>query len=109
MELDRIGAILAAERLPLLVGADFNSTYDHERFRNLLRAAGRDGAPLLDAAEYLGSGIVATYPADRGFPAVLAIDNASQPTPGARVISATVCSGPTLAGSPPWTARRWAS
>ncbi|CAA0132987.1 Uncharacterised protein [Mycolicibacterium vanbaalenii] len=74
VELDRIGAILAAERLPLLVGADFNSTYDHERFRNLLRAAGRDGAPLLDAAEYLGSGIVATYPADRGFPAVLAID-----------------------------------
>ena len=74
VELDRIGAILAAEGLPLVVGADFNSTYDHERFRNLLRAGERDGAPLLDAAEYLGSGIVATYPADRGFPAVLAID-----------------------------------
>lgn len=74
VELDRIGEILAAERRPLIVGADFNSTYDHERFRSLLHAGGSDGADLLDAAEYLGSGIVATFPADRWYPAVLAID-----------------------------------
>lgn len=74
MELDRIGTALAAETMPLIVGADFNSTYDHERYRNLLRSGGRDNAPLLDAAEYLGAGIVATYPAGRWYPAVLAID-----------------------------------
>lgn len=74
LELDRIGAILAADRRPLLVGADFNSTYDHERYRNLLHAGGRDGVALVDAAEFLGSGIVATYPADSWYPAVLAID-----------------------------------
>lgn len=74
LELDRLGAALAAEPMPLIVGADFNSTYDHERYRNLVDSAGRDGAPLLDAAEYLGVGIVPTYPAGRWFPAVLAID-----------------------------------
>ncbi|KWX65479.1 hypothetical protein ASJ79_28865 [Mycobacterium sp. NAZ190054] len=74
MELDRIGAYLAAEARPLLVGADFNSTYDHRRYRHLLRSGGRGQAALVDAADHLGSGIVATYPADRWFPAVLAID-----------------------------------
>ncbi|WP_240761048.1 endonuclease/exonuclease/phosphatase family protein [Mycolicibacterium sp. CR10] len=74
LELDRIGAILAAESRPLIIGADFNSTYDHERYRNLLTAGGRDGSVLIDAADFLGSGIVATYPADRWYPAVLAID-----------------------------------
>ena len=73
-ELDRLGEALAAETMPLVVGADFNSTYDHERYRQLLRHGGADGAPLVDAAEYLGSGIVATYPAGRWLPAVLAID-----------------------------------
>ncbi|MFB1297363.1 endonuclease/exonuclease/phosphatase family protein [Mycobacterium sp. pW049] len=73
-ELERIGKILADEAHPLIVGADFNSTYDHERYRRLVRASSRDGAALVDAAEYLGSGIVATFPADRWFPAVLAID-----------------------------------
>lgn len=74
LELDRIAAALAAEPLPLIVGADFNSTYDHERFRALLRGGGRDGAVLVDAAEQLGSGIVATYPANTWLPALLAID-----------------------------------
>lgn len=73
-ELDRLGEALAAETMPLVVGADFNSTYDHERYRNLLRLRGPDDAPLVDAAEYLGSGIVATYPAGQWYPAVLAID-----------------------------------
>ena len=74
LELDRIAAILEADRRPLIVGADFNSTYDHERYRNLLDAGGRDGLDLIDSADYLGAGIVATYPADKWYPAVLAID-----------------------------------
>ncbi|WP_235065521.1 endonuclease/exonuclease/phosphatase family protein [Mycolicibacterium iranicum] len=73
-ELETIGAILAAEEHPLIVGADFNSTYDHQRYRRLLSSSSRDGVAAVDAAEYLGSGIVATFPADRWFPAVLAID-----------------------------------
>lgn len=74
LELDRIGALLAAEPRPLVIGADFNSTYDHERYRNLLTAGDRDGSALIDAADFLGSGIVATYPAGSRYPAVLAID-----------------------------------
>lgn len=73
-ELDRIREVFAAEELPFIVGADFNSTYDHERYRRLVQAGARDGAALVDASDYLGSGIVATYPADRWFPAVLALD-----------------------------------
>ena len=52
-----------------MIGADFNSTFDHKRFRDLLASSG-----LVDAAEFVGAGIVATYPAGRRFPAVLAID-----------------------------------
>lgn len=73
-ELEKIGAILAEEERPLIVGADFNSTYDHQRYRRLLSSSSKNRAALVDAAEYLGSGIVATFPADRWFPAVLAID-----------------------------------
>ena len=56
----------------MVVGADFNSTYDHRQYRQILDEA--SGTPILDAAEYVGAGIVATYPADRRYPAVLAID-----------------------------------
>ncbi len=73
-ELDDIATVLAAERLPLIVGADFNATWDHKRYRKLLAAGGDAGQNLIDAAEFLGSGIVATYPAGRRYPAVLAID-----------------------------------
>jgi endonuclease/exonuclease/phosphatase (EEP) superfamily protein YafD len=73
-ELSRLAEVLGAARGPLLVGADLNSTYDHQRFRALLA---RDaGAPaLVDAAEATGAGVVATYPADRPFPAFVAIDH----------------------------------
>ncbi|HEY5854076.1 MAG TPA: endonuclease/exonuclease/phosphatase family protein [Aldersonia sp.] len=74
-ELDRLHGILGSETRPLIVGADFNSTFDHKRFRELLAGAGGSDAPaLIDAAAHLGSGIVATYPANRRIPAVLAID-----------------------------------
>jgi endonuclease/exonuclease/phosphatase (EEP) superfamily protein YafD len=73
-DLDRLRVILAEDTRPLLVGADFNATHDHERFRALLEAGARDGVALTDVAEYTGAGIVPTYPADQWLPAVLAID-----------------------------------
>ncbi|MFW0785533.1 endonuclease/exonuclease/phosphatase family protein [Gordonia sp. CPCC 206044] len=74
-ELDRIAAVLSADEMPLVVGADINSTFDHRRFRTLLHDSGRAGAPqLVDAAEHLGAGIVATYPAGRRHPPLLALD-----------------------------------
>ncbi|MFT4086639.1 MAG: endonuclease/exonuclease/phosphatase family protein [Gordonia sp. (in: high G+C Gram-positive bacteria)] len=70
-ELRRLGDMIGAERLPVLIGGDFNAGYDHSQLRALLT----DEHPgLLDAAEHTGSGIVATYPANRAFPALLAID-----------------------------------
>lgn len=72
-ELELLHGVLAADRRPLIVGADFNSTYDHKQFRDLLVDA-PGGPGLVDAAAHLGSGIVATYPSNRRFPAVLAID-----------------------------------
>ncbi len=73
-DLERIGAVFAAESRPLIVGADFNSTYDHRRYRDLVSAGTTADGELLDAAEHLGAGIVATYPADRWYPPALAID-----------------------------------
>lgn len=69
-ELRELHHILGAEPMPLIVGADFNSTWDHQQYRSLLETA----PPLRDAAEYTGAGIVATYPANRPYPAILAID-----------------------------------
>lgn len=74
-DLERLRTFLAADPRTLVIGADFNSTFDHKRFRDLLAGSGAAGTPgLLDAAEYVGAGIVATYPANRRIPAVLAID-----------------------------------
>lgn len=74
-DLERLRSVLAADPRTLVIGADFNSTFDHKRFRDFLAGSGAAGTPgLLDAAEYVGAGIVATYPANRRIPAVLAID-----------------------------------
>ncbi|WP_245233968.1 endonuclease/exonuclease/phosphatase family protein [Mycobacterium sp. PS03-16] len=74
-DLRRLQEIFRGERLPMIAGGDVNATYDHRRYRDLLHRSAREGAgPLLDAAEYLGAGVVATYPADRWYPAILAID-----------------------------------
>lgn len=71
-ELRELRRLLGAEALPFVVGADFNSTWDHQQYRQVLDGA---GAPAIrDAAEYVGAGIVATYPANRWYPAILAID-----------------------------------
>lgn len=75
-DLRRLRPLLSAATRPVIVGADFNSTYDHALFRDLLADSGPDGsAPLADAAVATGSGIVATWPADRRYPAVIAIDH----------------------------------
>jgi endonuclease/exonuclease/phosphatase (EEP) superfamily protein YafD len=74
-ELKRLRPIFAAERHPMIVGADFNSTYDHRQYRELLANSTRSGAaPLVDAAEYVGAGVVPTFPAGRVVPPLLAID-----------------------------------
>ncbi len=74
-ELKRLRPIFEAERHPMIVGADFNSTYDHRQYRELLANSTRAGAgPLIDAAEYVGAGVVPTFPAGRVVPPLLAID-----------------------------------
>lgn len=70
-ELSRLGERLATEPLPTVIGSDFNSTYDHREFRKLLA----EPVGLINAAEHLGAGVVRTYPADRPYPALLAIDH----------------------------------
>ncbi|WP_236950168.1 endonuclease/exonuclease/phosphatase family protein [Mycobacterium sp. MS1601] len=68
-ELERLHTVLGGETQTMVIGADFNSTFDHKRFRDLLAGSGAAGSPeLRDAAEYVGAGIVATYPADRRIP-----------------------------------------
>lgn len=67
-EMAVLGESIATEQLPVIISGDFNSTYDHAQLRRLLRGG------LRDAAEQTGAGIVATYPANRSIPALIAID-----------------------------------
>ncbi len=71
-EMVRIRGILEAipaDAGPVVVGADFNATRDHSLYRTLLN--GR----LEDTADQAGAGWLATYPADRWWPAVIGIDH----------------------------------
>lgn len=68
-ELERLGARMHDDPLPVIAAGDFNSTWDHAPLRAMLHDAG-----LTDAAEHIGAGMVPTYPANRPFPALLAID-----------------------------------
>ncbi|MFF0817415.1 endonuclease/exonuclease/phosphatase family protein [Rhodococcus sp. NPDC003318] len=70
-EMEKLAALLherAADGTPMIVSGDFNSTYSHSRYRDILT----DG--FVDAGEQAGAGLVPTYPADRWYPAVIAID-----------------------------------
>lgn len=70
-ELSRLGEVLArapADR-PVIVGGDFNATYDHARFRAL--ASGR----FADAAAQAGAGHLVTYPTDKRLPPLVGIDH----------------------------------
>lgn len=62
-------AEFAAADAPVVVSGDFNTTYLHKQFRELLSAG------YSDAADQLGSGIVPTYPTDKSFPAIVGIDH----------------------------------
>lgn len=70
-ELSRLHDILGrapADR-PVIVGGDFNATYDHSQFRDLL--SGRFG----DAAEQAGAGHLVTYPTDKWPAPLVGIDH----------------------------------
>lgn len=67
-ELRRAHALLAATSGPAIVGADFNATFDHHAYRQLL--TGR----FADAAELAGAGRLVSWPQEPGFP-VLGIDH----------------------------------
>ncbi|MGV8874228.1 MAG: endonuclease/exonuclease/phosphatase family protein [Rhodococcus sp. (in: high G+C Gram-positive bacteria)] len=70
-ELDTLRGDLAAVSAdgPVIVSGDFNTTYSHKKFRNLLDAG------YSDAAAQLGEGLIPTYPTDKGTPAVVGIDH----------------------------------
>ncbi|MBY4014072.1 endonuclease/exonuclease/phosphatase family protein [Rhodococcus fascians] len=70
-ELDTLRSDLEAVSAsgPVIVSGDFNTTYSHKKFRNLLDAG------YSDAAAQLGMGLIPTYPTDKGTPAVVGIDH----------------------------------
>lgn len=59
----------AAAEETVIVSGDFNTTFTHKQFRDLLDVG------YSDAADQLGVGIVRTYPADKKFPAIVGIDH----------------------------------
>lgn len=54
---------------PVVVGGDFNATWDHTRFRGLR------GLGYVDSVSGGGDGWVPTWPADRRFPPLIGIDH----------------------------------
>lgn len=58
-ELGRIGELLNEQTGQVVAAGDFNSTYDHAAYRNLLR--GR----YADSAELIGVGALPTWPTDK--------------------------------------------
>lgn len=70
-ELQQLRADLAsvAGREHVVASGDFNSTFAHKPFRDLLALG------YTDASEHLGGGLMPTYPAHRRFPALVGIDH----------------------------------
>lgn len=70
-ELEQLRTDLAsvADRNNVIVSGDFNTTFSHSRFRSLLREG------YVDSADRLGTGLVPTYPTDKGYPAIVGIDH----------------------------------
>lgn len=62
-----IGSLAGYDHAYLIMG-DFNSTWDHARFRELL------GSSFVDAGETAGEGFHMTYPSD-GLPSLIEIDH----------------------------------
>ncbi|WP_375483562.1 endonuclease/exonuclease/phosphatase family protein [uncultured Jatrophihabitans sp.] len=71
-EMRRLRTILktaAAGTDPVIVAGDLNATLDNQPVRGLL------GTGYADAAEHAGAGYDATYPTDRWYPPLIAIDH----------------------------------
>lgn len=70
-DITHLAAVLPtlAPGAPALVGGDFNATPDSAQFRDVLH----DG--YQDAADQAGAGITRSYPSDRSFPPLIAIDH----------------------------------
>lgn len=70
-ELTRLREILerSPSGRPVIVGGDFNATYDHAQYRAML--SGR----FADAAEQAGAGHLVTYPTDKRWPPLVGIDH----------------------------------
>ena len=60
---------LAGGHRPVVVAGDFNATTDHAQFRSLLSGG------YQDAAEHSGAGYLTSYPTDRWFGPMIAIDH----------------------------------
>lgn len=67
-ELSRIHDLLAEQTGQVVVGGDFNSTWDHAAYRKLLNDR------YADSAELLGLGALPTWPNDRSWGPVIGID-----------------------------------
>jgi endonuclease/exonuclease/phosphatase (EEP) superfamily protein YafD len=68
-ETARLRGLLRQLPAPTIVAGDFNATVDHVQFRRLL------GDGYADAARQAGAGYLATYPADRWYGPLIAIDH----------------------------------
>jgi endonuclease/exonuclease/phosphatase (EEP) superfamily protein YafD len=88
-EIGRLRGVLARPaplNRPIIVAGDFNATVDHAQFRALLTHG------YQDAAEQCGAGYLASYPTDRWFPPMIAIDHVL--TKRATAMSASTVSMP---------------
>ena len=54
---------------PAIVAGDFNASFDHRQFRDVLEAGMRD------AVDQSGSGYVPTFPVGRRYPPLISIDH----------------------------------
>jgi len=77
----------ARQHRTVVVSGDFNATYDHREFRRLL------GSQYRDAAEASGAGLTRTYPTDRPFPPLLALDHVLVSRAGVRSVSTVAVPG----------------
>ena len=68
-ELGRMAQWLRALDDPAIVAGDYNASFDHRQFRDLLESGMRD------AVEQSGSGFVPTFPVGRRYPPLISIDH----------------------------------
>lgn len=69
MELLKEEVTMSAVLPRVIVSGDFNSTWSHSRFRDIVDVG------YTDAAESTGGGVIPTYPTDKAYPALVGIDH----------------------------------